>query len=52
MYDEEIANAFKRLQKEINRLKICTKDLRLTNSRDNKNHIKDTKNNLLENSYS
>ena len=46
-----MASAFKRLHKEINRLKICTKDLRLTDSRDDKIRIKNTKSGLLENSY-
>jgi len=46
-----MANAFKRLQKEIDRLERCTKDLRLTDPRDDKNRIEDTKGGLLENSY-
>ena len=51
IYGEGIANAFMRLQKEIDRLEICTKDLRLTDPRDDKIRIEDTKSGLLEDSY-
>jgi hypothetical protein len=51
IYGEGMANAFKRLQKEIDRLEICTKDLRLTDPHDDKNRIEDTKGGLLDDSY-
>jgi hypothetical protein len=51
LYGEGVASAFKRLQKEIDKLEICMKDLRLTNPYDDKNRIEDTKGGLLEDSY-
>jgi hypothetical protein len=51
VYGEGAASAFERLQKEIGRLKACTKDLRLTDPYDDKNRIEDTKGGLLEDSY-
>ncbi|KAF2422641.1 HET-domain-containing protein, partial [Tothia fuscella] len=51
VYGEGRASAFKRLQKEIDRLDTCTKDLRLTDPRDDKNRIEETKGGLLDDSY-
>jgi hypothetical protein len=51
LYGEGIASAFKRLQEEIDKLEICMKDLRLTDSYNDKNRIEDTKGGLLEDSY-
>ena len=51
MYNEEKKSAFKRLKKKINKLEKYIQDLRLTDSRDNKKRIKDTKDSLLNNSY-
>ena len=50
-YGEGMANAFKRLEKEIDKFNKCLQDLRLSNPRDNKTRIKDTKGDLLEGSY-
>jgi hypothetical protein len=48
MYGEGMANTFKRLQEEINTRETCTKDLRLTDPRDDKNCIEETKGGLLD----
>jgi hypothetical protein len=45
-----MANAFDRLQKEIKKMEKCIQDLHLTNPRNNKKRIEDTKNSLLEDS--
>ncbi|KAF2785655.1 beta transducin-like protein HET-D2Y, partial [Melanomma pulvis-pyrius CBS 109.77] len=50
-YGEGSANAFKRLEEEIDRLNKCLQDLRLTDPRDDKKRIEDTKGGLLEDSY-
>jgi hypothetical protein len=50
-YSEGTKSAFKRLQKEMDKLKECIQDLRLTDPRDNKKRIKETKGGLLEDSY-
>jgi hypothetical protein len=50
-YGEGMPNAFKRLEEEINKLGECVKDLRLTDPRDDKKRIEDTKGGLLEDSY-
>jgi hypothetical protein len=51
IYGEGMANALKRLEKEVDRLEICTRDLRLTDPHDDKNRIEDTKGGLLNDSY-
>jgi hypothetical protein len=51
LYGEGMASAFKRLRKEINKLEKCIRDLRLTDPRDDKRRIEDTKGGLLEGSY-
>jgi hypothetical protein len=50
-YREGMPSAFKRLEEEINKLGKCIKDLRLTDPRDDKKRIEDTKGGLLEDSY-
>jgi hypothetical protein len=53
-YGEGEENAFKRLQEEINKDKTnqeCIKHLRLTDPRDDKKRIEDTKGGLLKDSY-
>lgn len=50
-YDEGAESAFRRLQEEIDRLKRCLQDLRLTDPRDDKKRIEDTKGGLLKDSY-
>jgi hypothetical protein len=50
-YGEGIANAFKRLEKEIDKFNKCLQDLRLSDPRDDKTRIEDTKGGLLEGSY-
>ncbi|KAF2189253.1 WD40 repeat-like protein [Zopfia rhizophila CBS 207.26] len=50
-YGEGAKSAFKRLQKEMDKLKECIQDLRLTDPRDDKKRIEDTKGGLLEDSY-
>jgi hypothetical protein len=50
-YGEGSANAFKRLEEEINKLNKCLQDLRPTDPRDDKKRIEDTKGGLLEDSY-
>ena len=46
-----MANAFKRLEEEIDKLNKCLQDLRLTDPRDDKKRIEDTKGGLLADSY-
>jgi NACHT domain/Heterokaryon incompatibility protein (HET) len=50
-YGEGVSSAFKRLQEEIDRVEKCLRDLRITDPRDDKKRIEDTKGGLLENSY-
>ena len=50
-YGEGMANAFKRLEEKIGKFNKCLQDLRLTDPRDNKTRIEDTKRGLLEGSY-
>ena len=50
-YGEGIANAFKRLEEEIDKFNKCLQDLRLSDPRDDKTRIEDTKGSLLEGSY-
>jgi hypothetical protein len=50
-YGEGAANAFKRLQKVINKREKCMQDLCLTDPRDDKKRIEDTNGGLLEDSY-
>ena len=50
-YGEGIESAFKRLREELNKLKNCIQDLRLTDPRDDKKRIEDTKGGLLKDSY-
>jgi hypothetical protein len=50
-YGEGMANAFKRLEEEIDKLNKCLQDLRLTDPRDDKKRIEETKGGLLEDSY-
>ncbi|KAF2187665.1 WD40 repeat-like protein [Zopfia rhizophila CBS 207.26] len=50
-YGEGTKSAFKRLQKEMDKLKKCIQDLRLTDPRDDKKRIEETKGGLLEDSY-
>jgi hypothetical protein len=49
--DTDVTTAFERLQKIIDKREKCIKDLRLTDPRDDKNRIEDTKGGLLEDSY-
>jgi hypothetical protein len=51
IYNEGVANAFRRLQDEIDKLEKCIQDLRLTDPRDDKKRIEDTKGGLLQESY-
>jgi hypothetical protein len=51
IYGEGIGSAFKRLRKEMDKLRNCIQDLRLTDPRDDKKRIEDTKGGLLEDSY-
>ncbi|PVH69552.1 beta transducin-like protein HET-D2Y [Cadophora sp. DSE1049] len=51
IYGEGIGSAFKRLLDEIDKLEKCIQDLRLTDPRDDKKRIEDTKGGLLEDSY-
>jgi NACHT domain/Heterokaryon incompatibility protein (HET) len=50
-YGEGQASAFRRLHEEIKKLEECILDLRLTDPRDDKKRIEDTKGGLLEGSY-
>ena len=51
IYGEGTGGAFKRLMDEISKLQKCVQDLHLTNPRDDKKRIEDTKGGLLEDSY-
>ena len=46
-----MANAFKRLEDEIHKQTKCIRDLRVTDPRDDKRRIEDTKGGLLADSY-
>jgi hypothetical protein len=50
-YGEGMANAFKRLEEEIDKFNKCLQDLRLSDPRDDKTRIEGTKGGLLEASY-
>lgn len=50
-YGEGTASAFQRLLKELDKLDRCIHDVRLTDPRDDKKRIVDTKGGLLEGSY-
>jgi len=50
-YGEGMANTFKRLEEEIDKFNKCLQDLRLSDPRDDKTRIEDTKGSLLEGSY-
>ncbi|OCK72839.1 HET-domain-containing protein, partial [Lepidopterella palustris CBS 459.81] len=50
-YGEGMKSAFERLQGEINKLNKCIQDLRLTDPRDDKKRIEETKGGLLKDSY-
>ncbi len=50
-YGEGAVNAFKWLQEVINKREKCVQDLRLTDPRDDKKRIEDTKGGLLEGLY-
>ncbi|KAH9203855.1 HET-R [Leptodontidium sp. 2 PMI_412] len=50
-YGEGMANAFKRLEEEIDKFNKCLQDLRLSDPRDDKTRIEDTKGGLLDGSY-
>ncbi|PVH67352.1 hypothetical protein DL98DRAFT_602445 [Cadophora sp. DSE1049] len=50
-YSEGMANAFKRLEEEIDKFNKCLQDLRLSDPRDDKTRIEDTKGGLLKDSY-
>jgi len=51
IYGEGTKGSFKRLMDEIGKLEKCIQDLHLTNPRDDKKRIEDTKGGLLEDSY-
>ncbi|KAF2690614.1 WD40 repeat-like protein [Lentithecium fluviatile CBS 122367] len=51
IYGEGTESAFRRLRKEIGKLEKCMQDLRLTDPRDDKKRIEETKGGLLEDSY-
>ncbi|KAG9235725.1 hypothetical protein BJ875DRAFT_533996 [Amylocarpus encephaloides] len=50
-YGEGMSNTFKRLEEEIDKFNSCLRDLRLSDPRDDKTRIEDTKGGLLEGSY-
>jgi hypothetical protein len=50
-YGEGSANAFRRLEEEIDQVNKCLRDLRPTDPRDDKKRIEDTKGGLLEDCY-
>ncbi|KAF2429981.1 hypothetical protein EJ08DRAFT_670710 [Tothia fuscella] len=50
-YGEGIMSAFKRLEEEIDKLEKCTRDIRLTDPRDDKKRIEETKGGLVDDSY-
>jgi hypothetical protein len=47
----EAATVFERLREVIDKREICLQDLRLTDPRNNKKRIKDSKGGLLKDSY-
>lgn len=49
--DTEAATAFGRLREVIDKREKCVQDLRLTDPRDDKKRVEDTKGGLLEDSY-
>jgi hypothetical protein len=51
IYGEGKATAFKRLMDDIDKLEKCIQHLRLTDPRDDKKRIKETKGGLLEDLY-
>ncbi|KAF1958418.1 WD40 repeat-like protein [Byssothecium circinans] len=51
IYGEGMESAFRRLREEIAKQKKCMQDLHLTDPRDDKKRIEDTKGGLLEDSY-
>ncbi|KAF2688292.1 HET-domain-containing protein [Lentithecium fluviatile CBS 122367] len=51
IYGEGTASAFQRLREEIGKLEQCMQDLHLTDPRDDKKRIEDTKGGLLNDSY-
>jgi len=51
LYGEGAANAFKRLREVIDKREKCVQDLRITDPREDKKRIEDTKGGLLEDSY-
>jgi hypothetical protein len=51
IYGEGTGSAFKRLLDEIDKLEKCVQDLRLTDPRDDKKRIEETKGGLIEDSY-
>ncbi|PVH90367.1 HET-domain-containing protein [Periconia macrospinosa] len=51
IYGEGTASAFQRLREEIAKLEQCMQDLHLTDPRDDKKRIEDTKGGLLKDSY-
>jgi hypothetical protein len=51
IYGEGTGSAFRRLLDEIDKLEKCIQDLRLTDPRDDKKRIEDTKGGLLDDSY-
>ncbi|RYP75606.1 hypothetical protein DL771_002306 [Monosporascus sp. 5C6A] len=51
LYGEGMAGAFKRLMDEIDKRDKCIQDLHLTDPRDDKKRIEETKGGLLEDSY-
>lgn len=51
VYGEGAEGAFRRLSDEIHKLGNCLQDIRLTDPRDDKKRIEDTKGGLLEGSY-
>ncbi|KAL5374449.1 hypothetical protein DPSP01_011902 [Paraphaeosphaeria sporulosa] len=50
-YDEGVEGAFRRLQDQIDKLKRCLQDLRLTDPRHDKKRIEDTKGGLFKDAY-
>ena len=51
IYGEGTASAFKRLMDEVEKLEKCTQELHITDPRDDKKRIEDTKGGLLKDSY-
>ncbi|KAG4444050.1 hypothetical protein IFR05_000510 [Cadophora sp. M221] len=50
-YGEGMANAFKRLEEEIHKFNKCLRDLRISDPREDKKRIQDTKGGILKDSY-